>query len=87
MNTFQYVAKDKNGQSVTGILEASAEAEVAEILHQKELMIISVKPIKQKQLKSKDAKIKLDDLVIFSRQLATMIDAGIPLVQALGILG
>lgn len=87
MNTFQYIAKDKNGQSVTGILEASAEAEVAEILHQKELTIISVKPIKQKQLKSKDVKIKLDDLVIFSRQLATMIDAGIPLVQALGILG
>lgn len=87
MNTFQYVAKDRNGQSVTGILEADAEAEVAEILHKKELIIISVKPIKQKQLKSKDAKVKLDDLVIFSRQLATMIDAGIPLVQALGILG
>ncbi|MFH0918216.1 MAG: type II secretion system F family protein, partial [Candidatus Omnitrophota bacterium] len=36
--------------------------------------------------KLKDKKIKLDDLVVFSRQLATMIDAGIPLVNALGIL-
>jgi len=34
-----------------------------------------------------EKKLKLDDLVVFSRQLATLIDAGIPLVQSLGILG
>jgi type IV pilus assembly protein PilC len=41
---------------------------------------------KKRALKGKSKKVKLDDLVIFSRQLATMIDAGIPLVHALGIL-
>jgi type IV pilus assembly protein PilC len=87
MNSFQYSAKDKNGQTLNGILEASAEGEVAELLHKKELIVISIQPVKQKSVKSKDKKVKLDDLVIFSRQLATMIDAGIPLVQALGILG
>lgn len=87
MNTYQYTAKDKSGHTVIGILEGASEAEVAEGLHKKELVVVSIKPAKAKALKAKDKKVKLDDLVIFSRQLATMIDAGIPLVQSLGILG
>lgn len=88
MNTYQYTAKDKNGQTVIGILEAASESEVAQILHKKELVVVSITQAKKKGIKApgRDKKIKLDDLVIFSRQLATMIDAGIPLVHALGIL-
>jgi len=87
MAQFQYTAKDKNSRTVIGIMEASSEAEVANLLHQKELVVISVAPAKQKAAKVRTGKkIKLDDLVIFSRQLSAMIDAGIPLVQALGIL-
>ncbi len=88
MGIFQYNAKDTNGHTVSGIVEANTDNEVAEILHKKDLIIVSIEPAKQKKApKRKDKKVKLDDLVIFSRQLATMIDAGIPLVQALGILG
>lgn len=87
MNIYEYTAKDKNGHTVMGILEGTSEAEVVNTLHQKELVVVSVKPAKKKIFRSREKKIKLDDLVIFSRQLATMIDAGIPLVQALGILG
>jgi len=90
VNSFQYLAKDKTGHAVTGILEASSEQEVAGLLHKKEFIVISIKQAKKESHKAETArgkgKIKLDDLVIFSRQLATMIDAGIPLVQALGIL-
>ncbi|MDD5595236.1 MAG: type II secretion system F family protein [Candidatus Omnitrophica bacterium] len=86
MSLYQYTAKDKKGQSVSGTLEVNTEAEVAEALHKKELIILSVKQIKKRAADAKDKKIKLDDLVIFSRQLATMIDAGIPVVQALAIL-
>jgi len=87
MPIYQYSAKDKTGKPVTGILEVPSETEVANLLHLKELVIVSVKEIKKKPvLKVRGRKIKLDDLVVFSRQLATMIDAGIPLVQALGIL-
>ncbi len=86
MSEYQYTAKDKKGQSVSVTLEVNTEGEVAEALHKKELIILSVKQIKNKAAGSKDKKVKLDDLVIFSRQLATMIDAGIPVVQALGIL-
>lgn len=88
MNSFQYLAKDKAGHAVTGLLEAASEQEVAELLHKKEYIVISVKQAKKESRRAAktSGKIKLDDLVVFSRQLATMIDAGIPLVQALGIL-
>lgn len=91
MGNFKYSAKDRNGNTVSGIIEAATETEIAEILHKKDLIVISVESAKERKEKAgkfKSAKkIKLEDLVIFSRQLATMIDAGIPLVQALGILG
>lgn len=87
MITFEYSAKDKSGRPFYGIIEAGSEAEVVEALHKKELIVISIEPAKQRsQTRHKDKKIKLDDLVIFSRQLATMIDSGIALVQALSIL-
>ena len=86
MTTFRYSAKDKMGAGVSGILEAGSDAEVAEILHKKELIVISIHQVKKKTLKVRGRKVRLDDLVVFSRQLATLIDAGIPLVQALRIL-
>jgi len=86
MKSFQYTAKDKEGHTLSGVMESDSEAAVIESLHKKNLIIVSVQPAKHKVVKSKSKKIKLDDLVVFSRQLATMIDAGIPLVQALGIL-
>ncbi len=88
MNSYKYSAKDKNGQNVNGTIQAASESEVADILHKKEMVVFSVEFIKiaVASTKLKDKKIKLEDLVIFSRQLATMIDAGIPLVNALSIL-
>jgi len=88
VNSYKYTAKDKKGQTVTGIIQAASEPEVAEILHKKEMMVMSVEfaKVSEAQTKLKSKRIKLDDLVVFSRQLATMIDAGIPLVNALGIL-
>ena len=86
MNTYQYIAKDKEGRSVSGTLDAALDSDVAEVLHSKGLVVVSVKQIKKQSRKTKHGNVKSDDLVIFSRQLATMIDAGIPLVQSLGIL-
>jgi len=86
MATFQYTAKDHNGRTVIGVVDAPNETEAANTLHNKMLIVVSIKEVKNKGFKAAKVKIKLDDLVVFSRQLATMIDAGIPLVQALGIL-
>lgn len=87
MKTYKYTAKDAKGSTVIGILDAESDTEVAELLHKKDLIVISVEETKKKAAFVSGRKVKLDDLVIFSRQLATMIDAGIPLVQCLGILG
>ncbi len=86
MMIFQYVAKDTTGKTVTGLIEANSETEVAEVLHKKQLIIVSVVSAKRKAVLAKDKRVKLEDLVIFSRQLATLIDSGIPLVQCLNIL-
>lgn len=86
MNSYKYTAKDKNGHTLIGVLESASETEAIDILHKKELMIVAIEETKKKDIKAADKKIKLDELSIFTRQLATMIDAGIPLVHALGIL-
>ncbi len=90
MPTYKYVAKDSNGNSTTASIDAKDRAEAIDILRKKNLIIISVAEeakggafafLKRKK------KVKLDDIVVFCRQLATMVDAGIPLVGALDILG
>jgi len=91
MINYSYTAKDKHGQTVVGSMEANSDSEVAEALHKRELIVISVEQAKDRAAKKSQGKysssnIKLDDLVIFTRQLATMIDSGIPLVHALSIL-
>src|SRR3989338_1701644 len=91
MANFKYIAKDQDGKNVSGILEAKDRAETIDILRKKNLIIVSVGEALPKfkfaisSLAKK--KIKIDDLVVFSRQLATMVDAGLPLVGALDILG
>ena len=90
MNTYKYTAKDANGHTVNGILDSNSEAEVADVLHSKELVILNIEQIKSGALGRRvgfnEKRIKPEEVVIFSRQLATMIDSGIPLVHALGIL-
>ncbi|MFH0839942.1 MAG: type II secretion system F family protein [Candidatus Omnitrophota bacterium] len=91
MALYKYVAKNANGQTVTGVLDAPDRALLIGKLREKDLVIISIAEAKTSitqqggffQRKS----INIDDMVIFSRQLATMVDAGIPLVGALDILG
>ncbi|MDO8525408.1 MAG: type II secretion system F family protein, partial [Candidatus Omnitrophota bacterium] len=89
--SFKYTAKDRDGKSVTGTLDTSERASAIDILRKKDLIIISIEEAKSGSIFSlsfkKKKKITIDDLVIFSRQFATMVDAGIPLVGALDILG
>lgn len=90
MPVFRYIAKDREGNSVTGSFEASDRLDVIDLLRKKDLIIISVEEaapgFKLPLISLFKTRIKLDDLAIFSRQLATMVDAGITLVGALDIL-
>ncbi|MDD3905320.1 MAG: type II secretion system F family protein [Candidatus Omnitrophica bacterium] len=87
---FKYTAKDMNGKNISGTLEAPDRSSAIGGLRKKELIIISLSEEASHSMFSmrfgSGKKIKIDDLVIFSRQLATMVDAGIPLVGALDIL-
>jgi type IV pilus assembly protein PilC len=89
MPLFKYIAKDEEGNAVDDLIEAKDEMVALDMLRVKNLIIISI--TEQKQAKAAKAKvgskkIKPEELVIFSRQLATMVNAGIPLVQSLDIL-
>ena len=93
MPKYSYVAVDDKGQSHEGMIDAIDRASVMQSLSQNNLRPLSVKESNGR--KKGDIplpgflgkpKVKSDDLVIFTRQLATMINAGVPLLRALGSL-
>ena len=86
MPTFKYVAKETTGKTVSGVLEYSDKALLIDALRKKGLVIISIQETAKRKAMLFGGKVKLEEIVIFSRQLATMVDSGIPLVQALDIL-
>ncbi len=85
MPTFRYVAKESTGKTVAGMLEYSNKSNLIEVLRKKGLVIISINEVTRKRV-GISKKVKLEEVVIFSRQLATMVDSGIPIVQAMDIL-
>lgn len=88
MPTFKYVAKDQGARNIVGKISAENQAAVIEELRKRHLTIIDVKPVKAAASKAVfvSKSVKPEDLVIFSRQLSTMVDAGIPILQALDAL-
>lgn len=91
MALYKYVAKNPNGQTITGVLDAPDRNFLIGKLREKDLIIVSIAETKEGVKPQgglfRGRSITIDDMVIFSRQLATMVDAGIPLVGALDILG
>jgi type IV pilus assembly protein PilC len=78
-----------DGESMSGIVEAPGETEAAELLSERGLIVLSLVAGKKKNFKGININlggVNQKDLVIFSRQLAVMISATIPIVQALRIL-
>ena len=89
MKRFFYKAKDKAGVLVTGEVEAATENQAAKLLRQKGLFVIIIKPVRENPLnfilKFRD-RITNADVANFTRQLATMVSAGLPISQGLLIL-
>src|SRR5215203_5662851 len=88
MALYTYRAVDKEGEIVQDKTEGSGEMAVAHELRQQGLLVIDVREqsAAQKDILAPFKGVRLADLVIFSRQLATMINAGLAIVRALFVL-
>lgn len=86
---FNYQARDNKGTLRTGTVEAISLANASEILQSHGLIIIKVMPVAKFSAFERITlfdHVPMKELVMFSRQLATLINAKVPIVQALKIL-
>ena len=80
---YEWEGKDRQGKIVRGEMRAGGEAMVGATLRRQGILVQKVK--KRKMASAK--RIKPKDIAIFTRQLATMMKAGVPLLQAFDIVG
>lgn len=88
---FTYSAIDKTGKRVTGVIEAANLTTATATLRTRGIKTLSVKAegggfLSNSPLASKNKRVKPKQLMIFTRQLSTMINAGVPLVRSLATL-
>lgn len=89
MKKFNFKAKDKNGASVTGEVEAMTPAAAAKLVRQKGLVVINITQAREglfSLIKKIRYRVTTRDITTFTRQLSTMITAGLPITEALSIL-
>ncbi|MFH2118564.1 MAG: type II secretion system F family protein, partial [Candidatus Paceibacterota bacterium] len=89
MSIFSYTAKNTHGETIKGRVEAQTKAQAASMLFSRNLLVIKIAPIGDSGLSFINEalnKVKHEDLVNFTRQLSTMISAGLPLATGLTIL-
>ena len=91
MPEFAYQVKNLQGELSRGTIEASSLDFAVDTLHKKDFTILSLeetqKKIFEKDLASYLVRPNQKDLVIFTRQLSTLIDANVPIVESLNTLG
>jgi type IV pilus assembly protein PilC len=85
MASFTYTARSFSGDLRTATLEASSRDDVIAQLRRQRLSVVKIDEASATK-KPRRGHIKMRDVVIFTRQFSTMINAGLPLVQALTIL-
>lgn len=87
---FTYKATNAEGKTITGSIEASDKAALLSILSKQKIHPLLIETAKShgkgRSLFGPKQKVKLNDLVIFTRQLSTMISAGVPLARSLSAL-
>ncbi len=89
MAVFEYKARNRRGEILQDRMEGEDPQAIVSNLRQQGLLVIRVERqgVGQKDILEPFKKIRQDDVVVFSRQFATMINAGLPIVRALYILG
>jgi len=90
MATFSYRARDAAGVLITGRMEADVAGAVAQRLMQTGYVPTAIEPVRPlvplPTLSALFRRVRPDDLILFSRQLETLIRSGVPLLESLGIM-
>jgi len=86
MKLFAYQARDSSGKILSGVQEAVSEDNAINTLMTRGLMVLSIQQKAGGKVTRRLGHISETDLVLFTRQLATMIDAGLPLMTGLTAL-
>jgi type IV pilus assembly protein PilC len=87
MPSYSYVARETaTGREIRSFVDATTEQGAIAALLNRNLLVVSIQEKVSKKGKTAGGKVALSDLVIFTRQLATMIDAGLAMVQSLQAL-
>jgi type IV pilus assembly protein PilC len=81
--SFSWVGTDKANKTVRGEMKATGEAQVNAVLRRQGIRVVEVK----KQRIGSGGKVTDKDITLFTRQLATMMKSGVPLLQAFDIVG
>jgi type IV pilus assembly protein PilC len=86
--TYTYRVRNREGEILQDQMEGTDTLAIVAELRQQGLLVIDVKEqgVAQRDILAPFKKVKLSDLVVFSRQLATLINAGLPIVRSLHIL-
>jgi type IV pilus assembly protein PilC len=88
-DTYTYRVRDQRGSLVTGEMLADSPALVINRLREMNLVPLEIKSKRaglKREITLRPGKVKLKDLAVFSRQFATMVNSGLPLLRTLGIL-
>ena len=89
MAVFVWKGRTLAGETQAGEIEVERQEEALDILRKKRILVTSVRPKPERLQDAQDRRrrrVSTKDLAIFTRQFATMISAGLPLVQCLDIL-
>lgn len=90
MPRYAYKVKDRQGETITGQMEAPNENIVQEALGEKDWIVLAIKEVTVYNLRQKllglTHRVSTKELVIFSRQLAVLVSANVSIVRALRIL-
>ncbi|MGH8284317.1 MAG: type II secretion system inner membrane protein GspF [Steroidobacteraceae bacterium] len=88
MGAFEYTALDPGGRERKGVLEGDTARQVRQLLRERQLLPVSVAEVAQKEAKRQRTfslvrRVSSGDLSLFTRQLATLVRAGLPLEESL----
>lgn len=87
LTSFQYIAYTPQGERVQGRVDAPSEQKAEESLWKLSYTVVSLKEVQEHGGSLfGGGRIKMRDVIVFSRQLATLIESGIPIVRALQLL-